>query len=166
MELLHTKLRHLKAVSPVDSFFSLTPIKYIKVNPGDANRKREIYTLANNPTTSSSLLDCISMTHMVTVLESVAGNGNASKATLQRLANHYSPLVRAAVIENRHTPFEVLSQLSEDTHPDVRFAMAENSHVPKSLLAKLATDDNPYVASRACTTLERLDSNVYYHQWL
>lgn len=126
-------------------------------NAEDTDLKSKVYALANNPTTPPDLLDYISITGEVNVLQSIAGNENASQTTLLRLANHDSPQVRAAVIENCCTPFEILSCLCEDEHPDVRFAMAENPHVPKLLLAKLRTDDNPYVASRACNTLERLD---------
>jgi hypothetical protein len=79
---------------------------------------------------------------------------------LKHLADHVSPLVRAAVTENSYAPFELLSLLCEDEHPGVRFTMAENPNVPKSLLAKLTIDDNPYVASRACTTLKRLDGGA------
>ena len=102
----------------------------------------------------------MSMTGAVTVLESIAGNENTSKATLQRLANHESHQVRAAVTENRNVPFEILACLCEDKHPDVGFTMAENSHVPVLLLAKLVNDDNPYVAARACTTLDRLNGGA------
>ena len=122
----------------------------------DRDLKSVIYFLANNPKTSPDLLDHISTTCTPTIAESIAMNESTSRATLRRLANHNSPLVRAAVTDNRYAPFEVLSMLSEDQHPDVRFSIAENPDVPKLILTKLAVDDNPFVATRACTTLERL----------
>ena len=119
-----------------------------------------IYTLANNPETSAALLNYLSIGSSVniseSVLESIARNESAPTITLEHLANHPSPAVRAAVTENQHAPFEILYGLCEDTHPDVRFTMAENPYLPRILLTILAADDNPYVASRACTTLDRL----------
>jgi hypothetical protein len=52
---------------------------------------------------------------------------------------------------------DILDYLSNDNHPDVRFAMAENTSMPKHVLRNLASDDNPYIASRAASTLERLE---------
>ncbi len=119
-----------------------------------------LYILANNPKTSPALLDHISINSTTAISEAIAMNESAARGTLRRLANHVSPLVRAAVTENACAPFEILALLCKDEHPDVRFKMAENPHVPRSLLAELTLDDNPYVASRAITTLERLNSTA------
>ncbi|MBY0357447.1 MAG: hypothetical protein K2W82_05540 [Candidatus Obscuribacterales bacterium] len=146
LEELKNKLNKMISVLAFDS--QETPPLY-KVSHTDLN-------LANNQTTAADILDHLSASDDVAVLEAIAANANTANSTLQRLSKHSNPRVRAAICENRFAPFELLNYLCSDRHPDVRFGLAENPYVPKTVLEQLIGDENPYVASRAETTLKRL----------
>lgn len=136
-------------------------ISALTLDPPGTPRLRAVsntdLNLANNQTTESDILDHLSSTDDLSVLEAIAANANTANSTLQSLAKHSNPRVRAAICENRFAPFELLNYLCADRHPDVRFALAENPYIPKTVLEQLVNDENPYVASRADMTLKRLD---------
>ncbi|MBU6455654.1 MAG: hypothetical protein KGS72_28035 [Cyanobacteria bacterium REEB67] len=112
----------------------------------------------NDPLTDPRVLDHIAVNGPHFLLKRVADHPSTSPQTLAKLACHEHHEVRAALAENENLSLELQWLLSQDEHPDVRYAAAESYTLSPVVLAALLEDSNPYVADRARTTLQRLQS--------
>ena len=116
----------------------------------------------NDPQTSKHVLDHIASHGAHHLVKRVADHPATAEETLSRLVYHNHPDVRAALAGNKNLPLEMQLVLAKDEHPDVRFSLAESYEIDPAVLAALIEDDNPFVADRARTTLQRLQSGAAY----
>lgn len=114
--------------------------------------------LANATTTSPEVLEILSHSDVVSIVEAVAANRATSQDTLAWLLKHPSAEVRIGLLDNPNLPYSIQRRLVFDENADVRYAMAENHNIVRQMLEVLAKDDNPFVVSRAQKTLSRLET--------
>lgn len=127
------------------------------------NIEFETYLRAGNPFTPTVTLTHLAGSSCEKLRALVAENPACPPDLLSALAVDSSAHVRTSVACNSTVPAAILESLASDAHPDVRFSIAENPHVPILILTQLMHDDNPYVAYRALTTIERLQSEWIVH---
>jgi DNA-binding NarL/FixJ family response regulator len=113
--------------------------------------------LANATTTSAKMLEMLSHSDVVSVVEAVAANRSASQDTLEWPLKHPSADVRIGLLDNPSLSYSIQRRLIFDDDSDVRYAMAENHNIVRQMLEVLAKDENPFVSARAQKTLDRLD---------
>jgi hypothetical protein len=114
----------------------------------------------NDPHTHPRVLEHIASNGPHYLLKRVADHPSTGAETLAKLACHEHHEVRAALAENENLSLELQWMLVQDEHPDVRYAAAESYKLDPAVLAFLLEDSNPYVADRARTTLQRLQSGA------
>jgi hypothetical protein len=86
----------------------------------------------------------------------LASDDTTSSSVLRRLCAEGDCLIRQVIAENPNTPIDVIWKLTKDSDVDIRYVLAENHNIGIEALGSLAEDENPYVASRAQTTLKRM----------
>ncbi len=83
--------------------------------------------IATSTKTAPDVLEALSRTASLTILELIASNSNCPASLLKRLTKHSSAQVRLAAAENSNTNIETLWHLINDEDSDVRFGLAEKS---------------------------------------
>ena len=121
---------------------------------------KERFELAENPNTSSEILDKLSHDEEDYIRAAVASNPNTQIGAMFKLAHDYKINVRFIVAKN--TSFEViLKKLSKDEEESVRSAVASNQNTSVEIFDKLSKDEKERVrdsvASNKNTSVEILD---------
>jgi hypothetical protein len=116
----------------------------------------------NEASTHPGILEHIAFQGPVFLVKRVAEHPAAPAHVMAKLADHTHYEVRAALACNHALTIDLQWQLAQDEHPDVRFALAEAYDADPIVLAVLSEDENPYVADRARTTLQRMQSGAAY----
>jgi hypothetical protein len=100
----------------------------------------ERIALAQNPNTSTEVLDALSKDPDQFICMRVAANVNTLAHTLDRLSKNESIYVREFVAEHLNTSLETLLRLSTD--PLMAYWIAGNPNTPAGLLKKYSTDED------------------------